>query len=234
VTLAKLEGDIQKIFNATWSVRDGQAVPETETVALANGAVRLDATVLYADLFHSTRLVRAVDRSVAAKVVRAYLSTMTQMVKARGGQVRSFDGDRVMGIFVGDAKNSSAAKCALQMEYVVAKSLRPKAEAKFPSLVAKGFKIEHCVGVASGPVFVVRGGVRGTNDLVFIGMPPNIAAKLSAIRNPPYHSYMTWNVYKNMNDEVKVSGGKNMWEARKVPLGNERWECYRSSWHWKP
>ena len=30
---------------------------------------------------------------------------MTQLVKSNGGEVRSFDGDRVMGIFIGDGKN---------------------------------------------------------------------------------------------------------------------------------
>jgi adenylate cyclase len=230
----KLGTDISTVLNTTWSSREGQVVPKTDDVALSNGAVKLDATVLYADLFHSTELARKFDFSVAAKIVRAYLSSMTQLVKAYGGEVRSFDGDRVMGVFVGDSKNSSAAKCALKMKYVVENLLRPKAEAKFPSLASKGFKIEHCVGVAGTSVFVVRGGVRGTNDLVFIGSAPNIAAKLSELRNPPYHSYITWDVYKYLNDESKFTDGKDMWEKRTIKLGSEEWECYRSSWHWTP
>ena len=53
------------------------------------------------------------------------------------------DGDRVMGIFIGSNKNTAAAKCALNMHYAVTKVLRPKAEAKFPSLVKEGFEIDH-------------------------------------------------------------------------------------------
>ncbi len=231
---SKLEIDISTVFNTTWNTRNGTVVPSTDDVALSNGAVKLDAVVVYADLFHSTELTRKLDRSVAAKVVRAYLSSMTQVMKARGGEVRSFDGDRVMGVFVGNAKNTAAAKCALQMKYVVEKELRPKAEAKFPSLASSDFKIEHCVGVAGSPAFVVRGGVRGTNDLVFVGSAPNIAAKLSAIRNPPYHSYITWDVYENMKEEAKYADGKNMWKEARVPLAGETWQCFRSSWHWQP
>lgn len=230
----KLESDISAVFNATWNARDGQVIPATEDVALSNGAVKLEAVVLYADLFHSTELAKKFQRSVTAKVVRAYLSSMTQLVKSNGGEVRSFDGDRVMGIFIGDGKNSAAAKCALQMKYIVRDVLRPKAEAKFPSLAKEGFKIEHCVGIAQSDVFIVRGGVRGSNDLVFIGSAPNIAAKLSELRNPPYNSYIAWQVYEKLNEASKFGGGKNMWERREINLDGETWTCYRSSWHWKP
>jgi uridylate cyclase len=229
-----LESDISTVFTTTWNIREGQVVPKTDDVALSNGAVKLEATILYADLFHSTELARKFDRSVAAKVVRAYLSSMTRLVKEFGGEVRSFDGDRVMGVFIGNSKNSSAAKCALKMKYVVEQSLRPLAEKKFPSLTKAGFKIQHCVGIAGGAVFVVRGGVRGTNDLVLIGSAPNIAAKLSELRNPPYYSYITWDVYEKLNAASKLSDGKNMWESRYIKLSDEEWHCYRSSWWWKP
>src|ERR1700691_4649712 len=233
-TTEKLESDISTVLNATWNARDGQVIPATEDVTLSNGAVRLEAVVLYADLFHSTELAEKFQRSVAAKIVRAYLSSMTQLVKSNGGEVRSFDGDRVMGIFIGDGKNSAAAKCALQMKYIVRDVLRPKAEAKFPSLVKEGFKIEHCVGIAQSDVFVVRGGVRGSNDLVFIGSAPNIAAKLSELRKTPYNSYITWHVYEKLNGASKFGKDKNMWERREINLDGENWTCYRSSWHWKP
>lgn len=225
---------ISTIFGTTWADRDGHVVPTTDDVALSNGAVKLDAVLLYADLANSTRLAREFPRSVAAKVVRAYLSSMTRLVKNAGGEVRSFDGDRVMGVFVGDSKNSNAAKCALNMNYVLTQILRPKAEDKFPSLKEKGFAIEHCAGVASSPVFVVRGGVRGSNDLVFIGSAPNVAAKLSDIRNPPYRSYITWSVYKNLNEGSKYSEGKDMWTPVKLKLGGDQWDCYKSTYRWAP
>lgn len=227
--------DIGNIFSTTWNSRDGQVVPKTEDVALANGAVKLDAVVLYADLANSTQLAREFPRSVAAKIVRAYLSSMTRLVKNASGVIRSFDGDRVMGVFVGNSKNTNAAKCALNMNYVLTQVLRPKAEGKFPSLLEKDFKIEHCAGVASSDAFVVRGGVRGSNDLVFIGSSPNIAAKLSDIRNAPWRSYITWKVYNNLKDSSKFdSEGKNMWVSVKRTLGSVEWDCYKSSYWWTP
>jgi len=229
-----IDTEVGRIFNATWDSRDGRLVPKTEDVNLSNGAVKLDAALLYADLYHSTELARTFQRSVAAKIVRAYLSSMTTLINKIGGEVRSFDGDRVMGVFVGDNKCSAAAKCALQMNHVVTKILRPKAEEKFPSLKEKGFAVQHCVGIASSDVVVVRGGVRGTNDLVFIGSAPNIAAKLSEIRNSPWHTYITHQVYRDLSDSSKCSDGKDMWTAVKCTLGEEKWDCYKSSWTWKP
>jgi adenylate cyclase len=227
----KLTGDVQKIFDTPRNIRSGLVVPYTEDVALANGGVKLDAVVLYADLAQSTRLARKLERSVTAKIVQAYLSAMTQLVKSAGGEVRSFDGDRVMGVFVGSSKNSSAGNCALKMDYVVSKVLRPRAEARFSSLAKNGLAIAHCVGIHASPVLVVRGGVRGTNDLVFVGSAPNLAAKLSEIRNTPYHVYITHTVFRKLNRDARISSqGKPMWTPLQVKLSDETWDCYRSSW----
>ncbi|MDX6622216.1 MAG: hypothetical protein QOE75_148 [Solirubrobacterales bacterium] len=229
----KLSTDVRKILDTTWSIRSGQVVPKTEDVALENGAVKLDVAILYADLAHSTQLARK-DKSVAAKVVRAYLSTMTRLVNDSGGTVRSFDGDRVMGIFIGGSKNSNAAKCALKMNYVVKEILVPQAKAKFTSL--KDFNLTHCAGVSRSEVLVVRGGVRGSNDLVFVGSAPNIAAKLSEIRDGNYRSYIDWKVHQYLRDDAKYGGKdkKHMWIKTKRTIAGAEWELYRSSWQWTP
>ena len=150
---------------------------------------------------------------------------MTQLVKNAGGEIRSFDGDRVMGVFLGNSKHSSAASCALKMNHVVTKILRPKAEARFPSLVRNGFRLTHCAGIHTSQVLVVRGGVHGDNDLVFIGSAPNLAAKLSEIRNSPYHSYITHAAFRSLDRHAKTSSqGKQMWEKVTIKLGDETWE----------
>ena len=228
----KLSSDVRKILATTWATRTGQVVPKTEDVALENGAVKLDVVILYADLAHSTQLARK-DRSVAAKIVRAYLSTMTRLVNDCGGTVRSFDGDRVMGIFIGGSKNSNAAKCALKMNWVVKEVLAPQAKAKFSSL--KDFNITHCAGVSGSQVLVVRGGVRGSNDLVFVGSAPNIAAKLSEIRDGGYRSYIDWEVHKYLNDASKYGKDKkHTWVKTSRKIAGAEWDLYKSSWQWTP
>lgn len=233
---ADIKSDVQAILDAPWARRKGQVVPTTESVALRNGAVDLDAVVLYADLAHSTQLARKFALTTAAKVVRAYLSTMTRLIRFHGGEVRSFDGDRVMGVFLGDAKNSNAGRCALRMNWAMREVLRPKVAAKFPVLSQKGFQLTHCVGIHASSILVVRGGIRANNDLVFVGEGPNLAAKLSDQRASPYHAYITHTVYGRLNEAAKLkeASGPNMWQQVYVTMAGERWQCYRSNWWWSP
>lgn len=235
-TTESLRTDVAAILDAAWNSRDGRIVPKTDDLVLRDGAVELEATVLYADLANSTMLARKFPRPVVAKVVRAYLSAMTRLVRHHGGEVRSFDGDRVMGVFVGEGMNSSAARCALRMNWALIEVLRPMIGAKFPSLEQKGFVISHCAGVHRSQLQIVRAGIRDNNDLVFVGSAPNTAAALSDIRASPYHSYITKPVYDRLNDGAKLSvdGTRNRWQKVIVNVAGEDRVCYRSNWRWAP
>lgn len=77
--------------------------------------------------------------------------------------------------------------------------------------------------------------VRGSNDLVFIGLAPNLAAKLSEIRKSPYNSYVTANVYKQANESVKVAkSGERMWIPVTRTIAGEKRQLYKSRWWWRP
>jgi class 3 adenylate cyclase len=231
----ELSKEVDNILNQTWNVREGQVIPKTEDVLLAGGAVKLDVTILYADLADSTDLAMQFDKRIAAKVFKSFLSCSSRLIKAHDGKIRSFDGDRVMGVFIGGSKNSQAAKCALKINHVFLKTIKPKLEAKFPSLKDGTYKLAHCVGVDTSEVLVVRGGLRDDNDLIWIGRAPNIAAKLSGRRNSPYHSYITKTVFDMLNNDVKTgSNGKPMWEALTPASNVKGLITYRSSWTWKP
>ncbi|WP_106180832.1 adenylate/guanylate cyclase domain-containing protein [Prauserella shujinwangii] len=229
----EIDSAVQNVVNADWNRREGRTVPDTSDVALSNGAVVLDAVYLYADLADSTRLARDFDRRVAAKVIRSFLDASCRVIKARGGTIVSFDGDRVMGIFVGDSKNTAAAKCGLQINAAVLNVIKPKVEAKYSSIRNSNFRISQCVGIASGETLIVRGGVRGSNDLVSVGRAPNVAAKLSDIRNGAYRTYITSQVYHSMHDSSKHSGdGRDMWTQESREVGGETMTVYGSSWLW--
>jgi adenylate cyclase len=229
---------VTSVVGSNWDIRKGTVVPTTDDVKLGNGAVEVDAVYLYADLADSTGLARDFTRTTAAKVIRAYLDATCRVIKARGGQIRSFDGDRVMAVFMGNSKNSDAAKCGLQIHHVVEKIVRPKVEANLSSITTKGFQIKHCVGIDSGTALIVRGGVRGHNDLVSIGRAPNVAAKLSDVRNGLYRTYITEPVFKKLLDTSKYTSGpdkKLMWEGPFTrEVGGEKITVYKSTWMSKP
>ena len=55
---AELESYVDGVFAEEWTRRQGQKVPDPSDFALKNEAVELDATVLYADLAGSTKMVK--------------------------------------------------------------------------------------------------------------------------------------------------------------------------------
>jgi uridylate cyclase len=230
-----LESEVDGILSQPWDIRDGMVVPENDDVALAGGAVKLDATLLYADLVDSTQLA-IYDRRVAARVFKSFLACCSKIIRYRGGDIRSFDGDRVMGVFVGGLKNTSATKSALNIHYAFVKLIKPKLEAKYEVFRNGTYRLGHCVGIDRSEVLVVRAGIRNNNDLVWVGRAPNVAAKLSAIRDDPYKSWITADVFDYMLDEVKTSSdGRSIWERRiNVPAVQDGGVAYRSNWYWQP
>ena len=169
-------------------------------------------------------------------IMKSFLATTCRLIRSCGGVIQSFDGDRVMGVFIGGQKNSNAAKCALQIKYVVKKIIQPKFEAKYESVRNASFKINHGVGVDTGTVITVRAGAHGANDLIWVGRAPNLAAKLSDLREPLYNTFITASVYNALMDSSKYGGSdkKNMWEGRIWKFLDQNISVYRSSWQWKP
>ena len=68
-----LLNEVQTIISTPWDKRDGRKIPETEDVALAGGAVEIDATFLYADLADSSKMAKELDRRIAAKIIKSFL-----------------------------------------------------------------------------------------------------------------------------------------------------------------
>jgi len=230
ITATRLKSDIAEVFDTPWSTRNGQVVPETKDISLTDGAVLLDATYVYADMMDSTGLAQKTTKAQAAKVIRAYLNVATRLLNDFGGEIRSFDGDRVMAIFIGDTKNSNAVKAALKINWAVREVVRPAIQAHWPSL---GWNIENGIGIATGEAMLVRGGVRRLdNDIVSIGAAPNVAAKLSDLREGP-DIYVTEDVYNRLNEDSKYSSGKDMWTLHGAKeFGGRKVKIYGSSHGW--
>lgn len=232
----ELSQKTNEILTMKWDDRDGRGVPATEDVALAGGAVRLDAVVLYADMAESSMLISEVHKKVAAKLIRAFIYACTRVVTTHGATVTSFDGDRIMAVFVGERMNSRAAEAALQINHVVTHIIRPAAEKHFQSINDVGFQVSHCTGVDASSLLVVRVGQRNANDLVFVGRAANLAAKLSGLRDDKFRSFITKEVYARLSDDAKYGGEprRDMWEERTYKHAGETVTVHGSNFTWKP
>ncbi len=229
-----LKSETNKIVMSGWNRRDGEKVPETEDVGLGNEGVEINATFLYADLADSTELA-IIDKQIAAEVVKAYLMGTTRIIRAMGGEIRSFDGDRVMGVFFEGNKNTSAALSALKVNYFFRNILTPAFTGFYPG---RSLKLSQTAGVDTSATRVIRTGIRNNNDLVWVGRAPNVAAKLSAIREDGYSSYLSEAVFNGMLDDGKFGGNPRrlMWERRTWAKGEPYGVgiVYRSNWTWTP
>ena len=220
-----LNSEVQKILQERWTTRSGRVVPEPEKLKLNNDADKLEGTVLYADLDDSTNLVNSVKPAFAAEIYKSFLVCAARIIESEKGTITGYDGDRIMAVFIGDGKNSAAARVGFKINYAVAKIINPAISSQYPN---SRYSVKHHVGVDTSRLFVARTGVRGANDLVWVGRAANYAAKLSARSGPA--TQITSEVYDQLSKKTKSRpNGQNRWvqdTAREI--GNHR--IYTSSW----
>jgi class 3 adenylate cyclase len=114
-----LETKVKEVFSSRWEKRDGTVIPDDTSVALGNDGIELDATVLYADLSGSTNLVDNKSMGFAAEIYKTFLHCAAKIISSESGEITAYDGDRVMAVFIGSYKNSSAVKTALKINWAV-------------------------------------------------------------------------------------------------------------------
>lgn len=226
---ADIENEVNRIFRERWTTTKATVVPDPSAIALERNEAKEidDGTVLYADLSGSTNMVQSMAREFAAEVYRAYLYSAAQIIRNEGGVVTAYDGDRVMAVFLGDSRNSNAARCALKINHVVSQVINPAIVAQYG---AAHYTVKQVVGIDRSPLFIARTGVRGDNDLVWVGRAANFAAKLTEISGDA-PTFITGEVFDRLNDAAKLSNGTLMWTQRTwTQMNNMR--IYSSTWRW--
>jgi class 3 adenylate cyclase len=222
-----LSNTVDRVFSTKLEERDGRVVPHTGDIRDYQ-AVKLDATFLYADLAGSARIAAVCPWDTTAKIIRAYLACASRIIRAHKGEIRSFDGDRVMAVFIGNSPNSDAADCAREIFWTTENVIQAKATANFKSVKNNDVRIRQACGIDCGESRAVRAGIRDNADLIWIGKAPSFAAKLSDLREFPYCTFISNRVFGRLRDEAKKPGGQQVWEERTVTIGTQKETIYRS------
>ena len=222
-----LNSEVRKILQEQWSTRADRVLPESENLELGNDAITLEGIVLYADLDDSTKLVDTHEPWFAAEVYKSYLACAARIVLSERGQTTAYDGDRIMAVFVGKGKYRRAVRTALKINFAVQKIINPAIRDQYPG---SGYSLKQVVGIDTSSLFVARTGIRGANDLVWVGRAANHAAKLAG-RNGAA-TQITAEVYGQLHDSLKVGrNGQSMWTAATAAeIGHRR--IYTSSSCW--
>jgi class 3 adenylate cyclase len=214
----------KKIFTDRWTTTDKRVVPSPSDLGLGNDAGRFEEmTVLYADMDGSTQMVDTYSWSFSAEVYKAYLHCAAKIVKAQGGVITAYDGDRIMAVFTGDSKNSNAVRAAIKINAAVEQVVNPALRSVYNDT---SFQLKHSIGIDMSEIHVARIGVRGDgdNDLVWVGRAANHAAKLTTLATPGYPLWISGDVYGRMNASLQTSA----WEPRLWTAMNNA-SVYRSN-----
>lgn len=225
-----LTGYVKKVFKDAWKEREGTVVPEAADLILGNEAVHFErATILYADLSGSTKMVESKKWQFAAEIYKTYLHCATKIIKDEGGVITSYDGDRVMGVFIGKSQTTPAARAGLKINYAVQKIINPAMHAQHNT----DYDVVQVVGIDTSEVRVARTGARGDNDLVWVGRAANYAAKLTELKLSE-RTWVTKEAYDYMLDDAKEAGDpkRNMWKGYKWSQMDDH-QIYGSTWTWK-
>ena len=224
--LDDLKSEVTTIFRDTWEVTSGRVVPAPSSVGLGNKCIELaSATVLYADLDGSTTMVDRMKWQFSAEVYKTYLHCAAKIIKAQGGAITAYDGDRIMAVFIGDRQCTQAALAGLQINYAVRNLINPAIQARYTT----DFVLRHAVGIDKSPIRVARTGVRGDNDLVWVGRAANYAAKLTALPIDEWQVWATADVYKSLEAGVTHYNTRAVWSAR-IWTGMDNHPIYGSGW----
>ncbi len=202
-------------------------MPVPTDLNLGNYGVNLEATILYADIDGSTTMVDTLASTISAEIYKSFLHASAKIIKSESADITAYDGDRVMAIFLGKSKNTSAVRTALKINHAVRNIINPSFKDMYKS---SNFVLKHCVGIDTSPILAARIGVRGDNDIVWVGPAANYAAKMSSSSESPYSTFISEAIYNNMDVSVKKgSNGIDMWERR-------TWKnkiVYRSNYYWE-
>src|SRR3954470_12084490 len=105
-----LKGVVDNYLAGTYTTFQPRGIPVAADITLGNQAAKLTATALFIDLRQSSDITNAFRRQTAAKMLKAFIGGSVRIINQNGGQVRSFNGDGMLALFVGDNRSTPATK----------------------------------------------------------------------------------------------------------------------------
>lgn len=228
--LEELQSAVADIFSARWASRTGQVVPDPEDLRLGNDVVEFDrATVLYADLQGSTYMVDSEPWWRSAEIYKTFLHCAASIIRDEGGAITSYDGDRVMGIWIGKRQTTPAAIAGLKINFAVQNVINPAFRRQYPDT---SLEVKQVVGIDTSAIRATRTGVRGGNDIVWVGRAANYAAKLTNL-NLVERTWVTEDAFNRLTDEAKLGGPTKQLMWKKFSWSQQAdLPIYGSTWWW--
>jgi adenylate cyclase len=143
------------------------------------GGVRLECTVLFADLRKFTTFAESVEPRLVIDVLNEYLEEMSSAILDHGGTLVSYQGDGVMAVFGAPLEDPDHADRALAAAREMLEVRMPRFNARLTERLGLSFRMG--IGINSGPV--MSGNVGSLRRLAYtaVGDTTNTAARLEEL-----------------------------------------------------
>lgn len=222
-----LQNKINVCYNESFDVENTSIVPTTDysKLTFGNKVLRSDLTFLFVDIRKSSKIIEILGFADAARLYQSFHDINTKIIAKRSGQIRSFDGDRVLGIFSGDRKNNNAVEAAMNIRWAILNILNAKLGDN---------KINIGIGIDTGETLITKVGKIGggsNSDIVWVTKACNNAALYCSKGENEIH--IGTSVYNKLNEKNKIVDGNNMWKQVSITNKlNQLKECYKTTYYW--
>lgn len=229
--LGDIHEKIEAILNSEMEVEDftGDTVPSINDLDDENrGLILTDCSILFVDIRSSTQLSDRSQAKSMAKIYRAFVRAMAMSIYSCGGKVRQIAGDRVMGVFLSDAQESSASKAIHAGRAIIT-----AVEHVFNPLCKRNINnktIQCGVGIDLGRVLTTSVGMEhegeDARDLVWAGKIANVSSKHTDLAEAG-EIFVTKRFYDKLPTGFKKNTeGINIWKNNFRIKGNSIYEGY--------
>jgi adenylate cyclase len=181
---------------------------------------RLKMFVLYVDLVGSTNITLELPENKVAIIITCFAQEMAATIRQHNGYVLKFVGDAVIGYFIAEENQLSAADnavlCGKSMLSVIQKGINPILnQYEYPDLAVK-------IGIDFGENMIVRYGSDAKKSHVdILGPAMNIAAKIQNMAKPN-QILIGDDVYSRIHPSIQATFEKIVWK-------NNEWKYRRST-----
>jgi len=227
--LDDLTNKIKSYFTEKYEIKPTSIVPSTDysKLTFGNTALTAELTFLFVDIRKSSELHDAYGFEYAARIYQSFHDICLRIINNSDGNVRAFDGDRIMGVFSGDRKNNNSVEAALKIRWAIAKILNVEFK--------PDYAINIGIGIDTGTTLITKVGMGrdvSNNDLVWVGKACNYASHMSS--NSTNSILISPAVFSKLNESNIYSEGKNMWSSVNLTLKNGKTILtYKSTYWWE-
>lgn len=226
--LEEIKSKIDSYFTEKYEVEETDIIPSTDysKLTFGNKGLIADLTFLFVDIRKSSQLHDTYGYISAAKIYQSFHDINVRIINSRGGQVRAFDGDRIMGVFSGGRKNNNAVESALNIRWAITNILNVKFKPEYAINIG--------IGIDTGKTLITKVGKgrdESNNDLVWVGKACNYASHFC--NESENRIYISPTVFDKLDAKNKISNGADIWENLNIKLKNNTLvPCYRTNYWW--